>query len=348
MSSETVACPNPQCGAVMRLPPEMTPGVILRCPRCGLEFPAADVVAPAPPPERRCPSCQAMLAQQAVLCIECGFNLRTGEKLRKAKSTQERDSPADDEEITREDLPAIVQETTNLIDLARRELWRAPRVLGLGDDPDLMTLRAGSPDRCSNPNCGTVMRRRQVLTQVHVSLRGPNLTSQTIIVYLCGECIERFKAEKAGRKGTSLNYLNEARAGLARAVEAFPQDASLQQVLKQLTQAEIECGSPVAQGRKRGYCFVATAAFGSRFDAEVAVLRRFRDRVLARSVLGRCFIRVYETLSPPLAMLIADSAGGRALARCLLRPLVGVCRRVLEKQHPYEPRPSGSGDFAAP
>ena len=49
-----------------------------------------------------------------------------------------------------------------------------------------------------------------------------------------------------------------------------------------------------------GGCYVATAIYGSYDCPEVWTLRRFRDYTLAKSVLGRAFIRTYYAISPTL------------------------------------------------
>jgi hypothetical protein len=73
-------------------------------------------------------------------------------------------------------------------------------------------------------------------------------------------------------------------------------------------------------------CFVATAAYGSALEPEVALLRRFRDRALLRSPLGRLAVAVYYALSPPLANAIAVDERLRAAARSALAPAVALAR----------------------
>jgi ribosomal protein L40E len=102
-------CPN--CQKKLRLPDEAR-GVQAQCPHCEAIF---DVSAPAPPPldpnavitvqeagadegaaigiqGRICPVCNADLPREAVLCVRCGFDFRSGKKLnavnadRKARS----------------------------------------------------------------------------------------------------------------------------------------------------------------------------------------------------------------------------------------------------------------------
>ncbi|MET0534043.1 MAG: CFI-box-CTERM domain-containing protein [Steroidobacter sp.] len=71
-------------------------------------------------------------------------------------------------------------------------------------------------------------------------------------------------------------------------------------------------------------CFIATAAMESNAP-EVQLLRQFRSRYLSTSRGGRAFIRTYETLSPPLARVIARSETLRAITRRLLvKPLAGL------------------------
>jgi hypothetical protein len=73
-----------------------------------------------------------------------------------------------------------------------------------------------------------------------------------------------------------------------------------------------------------GGCFIATAAYGSPMAPQVDVLRVWRDRHLRPHWPGRAFVRAYETVSPPLADAIRDSAWLRAGVRVLLWPVVGA------------------------
>ncbi|MBM4371530.1 MAG: fibronectin type III domain-containing protein [Deltaproteobacteria bacterium] len=73
-----------------------------------------------------------------------------------------------------------------------------------------------------------------------------------------------------------------------------------------------------------GFCFVATAAWGSPMEPHVATLRAFRDRVLLRSAFGRGLVDAYYTDGPVLARVVEGSPALRALARLVLWPLVGV------------------------
>ena len=71
-----------------------------------------------------------------------------------------------------------------------------------------------------------------------------------------------------------------------------------------------------------GYCFIATAAYGSYFEPQVKVLRDFRDQWLLTNMAGRWFVDQYYTYSPPLADFIRERDSLRALVRAALTPLV--------------------------
>ncbi len=71
-------------------------------------------------------------------------------------------------------------------------------------------------------------------------------------------------------------------------------------------------------------CFVATAAYGTPMADEIWVLRRFRDRYLLRSALGRAFVEAYYVLGPHAAKMIAKHRWLRTITRHLLTPIVAL------------------------
>ena len=52
--------------------------------------------------------------------------------------------------------------------------------------------------------------------------------------------------------------------------------------------------------KQQSGCYVATSVYGSYDCPEVWVLRRYRDQVLLKNVLGRLFVRVYYRISPTM------------------------------------------------
>jgi hypothetical protein len=78
-----------------------------------------------------------------------------------------------------------------------------------------------------------------------------------------------------------------------------------------------------AEGGGSG-CFIATAAFGSKFKKHVRILQQFRDVYLLPYKTGRALIDVYYKHSPPVAGFIEKHDFARGAARLSLLPLVGM------------------------
>jgi hypothetical protein len=75
-------------------------------------------------------------------------------------------------------------------------------------------------------------------------------------------------------------------------------------------------------------CFVATAAHGTPFAAEIGALRRFRDRHLLTNAPGRAFVRAYYAVGPSLASYVREDDTRRAVVRTLLTPFVALARAL--------------------
>jgi hypothetical protein len=73
-------------------------------------------------------------------------------------------------------------------------------------------------------------------------------------------------------------------------------------------------------------CFIATAAYGSIMANDVEMLRRFRDMLLRKSVLGELAVEAYYTFGPPVASVVGESDLLRTTARDVLTPIVGWAR----------------------
>jgi len=74
-----------------------------------------------------------------------------------------------------------------------------------------------------------------------------------------------------------------------------------------------------------GWCFIATAAYGTPTAVQIDVLREFRDVVLLESTVGSQFVALYYQLSPPVADFISGSSFLRTLVReFVVDPIVWV------------------------
>jgi hypothetical protein len=76
-------------------------------------------------------------------------------------------------------------------------------------------------------------------------------------------------------------------------------------------------------------CFIATAAFGADWVAEVQVLRDFRDRYLVTYQPGREFVNWYYRHGPVAASYLDQHAGLKPLVRGALWPLVALAAFLL-------------------
>jgi hypothetical protein len=82
---------------------------------------------------------------------------------------------------------------------------------------------------------------------------------------------------------------------------------------------EIGCFAPY------GFCFIATAAYGTETAPQLDILRDFRDQVLLKNALGSRFVATYYKLSPPIAAFIAKNDFLRAVVReVLVDPVVSL------------------------
>src|SRR5260221_13221572 len=85
MVAMSLSCTCPSCARTMQVS-ETEMGTRIKCPQC-----SATIQVPVSAPEGgesegyalgpTCPKCKRDLEKGAVLCIACGFNLKTGKKL---------------------------------------------------------------------------------------------------------------------------------------------------------------------------------------------------------------------------------------------------------------------------
>jgi len=82
--------------------------------------------------------------------------------------------------------------------------------------------------------------------------------------------------------------------------------------------------TPVMKFTQLSGCFVATAAYGSEMEPEVAALRSARDELRPRSPLFAAAIELYYRSGPAAAAVIKRSDTARTLARRLIGPLADL------------------------
>ncbi len=90
----------------------------------------------------------------------------------------------------------------------------------------------------------------------------------------------------------------------------------------------------VKKETKKG-CYVATCVYGSYDCPQVWTLRRFRDEMLAKSILGRLFIFIYYIVSPTVVKLFGKQQWFNKLFRAPLDKLVNTLREKGVENTPY-------------
>ena len=83
-------------------------------------------------------------------------------------------------------------------------------------------------------------------------------------------------------------------------------------------------------GEEGGFCFVATAAWGTTMEPSVQLLQRFRDAFLLTTPWGRRLVDFYYIHGPVAAAFIKGSPAWRFAARVALAPAVAVAWFALD------------------
>jgi hypothetical protein len=105
------------------------------------------------------------------------------------------------------------------------------------------------------------------------------------------------------------------------------QKAALNRGVRAHRQFASEGASEAARG---GRCFIATHVFGE--GTETQVLRRFRDRYLRPSHLGRRLILAYYRLAPSVCRGMERWPMTRPAVRAVIKPLVWLATCLLADQ----------------
>jgi len=102
----------------------------------------------------------------------------------------------------------------------------------------------------------------------------------------------------------------------------------IQILLRNLTSPSSKNGDDII---KNGFdCFIATAACGSVNTNDVIILSHFRDTLIEKYFLGKCFINFYYRFSPPIAKLIEKNNFVKSIIRRLfIHPIAKICKKYL-------------------
>ena len=96
--------------------------------------------------------------------------------------------------------------------------------------------------------------------------------------------------------------------------------------------AMVDFTTPTQKFTQLSGCFVATAAYGSEMEPQVAALRSLRDALRPRSGLVAAAVDLYYRSGPAAAAVIGRSDTARALARRLLGPAAELAEVAVKAQ----------------
>jgi hypothetical protein len=140
---------------------------------------------------------------------------------------------------------------------------------------------------------------------------------KNISAYWFGEGVSGWSTQ--GITGVSPDFTARTVTFQASQLGSFTMAASAQPAVTPEGPVAAEAG-----GGGGGWCFIATAAFGSPLERHVADLRRFRDRWLLTSVPGRLIVEAYYALGPAAADYIRRNPSLRGPVRLVLYPLAAL------------------------
>ena len=90
--------------------------------------------------------------------------------------------------------------------------------------------------------------------------------------------------------------------------------------------------------RKNSGCYVATCVYGSYDCPQVWTLRRYRDFHLAKSLVGRMFVRIYYTISPFFVRCFGKKRWFKKICRQFLDKMILSLKNKGYKDSPYQDR----------
>lgn len=81
-------------------------------------------------------------------------------------------------------------------------------------------------------------------------------------------------------------------------------------------------GNPSFGDTKKSSCYIATMAYGDNEHPQVIVLRKFRDSVLLKYLIGRLFIKIYYFISPKIVLVLKNNHTINRIIRKILDKLI--------------------------
>lgn len=189
---------------------------------------------------------------------------------------------------------------------------------------DIFPLLPGWDTNASVADIGGT--KGSITAKCGTTINGPTGQSRTINIFFPDSSISALFG--SGIANTELaafaDSTQESNATITRGTTNFGVTGTLASFTYTFASAKDTSIGVAAGGGGGGKCFVATAAYGSQMEPHVKILREFRDSLQLNNSIGKSFVRIYYTYSPPIADFIAKHNNLRAITRLSLLPVVGM------------------------
>jgi hypothetical protein len=197
-------------------------------------------------------------------------------------------------------------------------------------------------DASSNKGSGSAGTRGQTTAKFGLTVNGPTADNRTFHIFVPSGVLPTLFG--AGVTSTDITgYVNGAAATTTSTSDSttFTADgasvtgAHLSFTYTFASPTDNSVGVVVAEERQGddGPCFIAGAVFGSYQAPEVWALREFRFHYLMTNAVGRAFVRLYETASPPIARFLAQHEWLKTIVRLALMPAVWLSLFMLHASY---------------
>ena len=136
-------------------------------------------------------------------------------------------------------------------------------------------------------------------------------------------------------EGDMMQYVSDATQKYGERAKQFAPDDVKPYYFKVINENNAYFSNQIKSRKKKG-CYVATCVYGSYNCPPVWTLRRYRDEVLAKSKLGRAFIRFYYFVSPTAVRLFGNTSLFQKISRKKLDKFVDKLNKKGFKNTPYD------------
>ena len=247
-----------------------------------------------------------------------------------SKDDDEDDEETNDDDDSSSSIPEYAEKTVTVT--FDNKPPKAPSYIEIEGGNKKMIIKVGPPSTEDGKSTEKIGRYHAKITGI---FKSGDAEAQATLTYTSsvksGSYDKEWEFSVSGKDGYEFINNDEGKSSKAYTVEVYAEDLAGNSDDAATITVEASAATTYgfwsnyqSSGGKDdgGFCFVATAGFGSYFHPSVALLREFRDSVLSKFDLGKRFIATYYKYGRYPAGIIKDSPFLRAASRTILMPFV--------------------------